>query len=50
MDQKGHHMKMSFKYFQIQESILQTVRSEQVDEKEWDHLSNFNVPFLIYGP
>ena len=33
MDQKGDHMKMNFEYFQIQKWILQTVRSEKVDEK-----------------
>ena len=27
------HMKMNFEYFQIQKWILQTVRSEKVDEK-----------------
>ena len=33
MDQRGDHMKMNFEYFQIQKWILQTVRSEKVDEK-----------------
>ena len=31
--QMGDHMKMNFEYFQIQKWILQTVRSEKVDEK-----------------
>ena len=33
MDQRGDHMKMNFEYFQIQNWILETVRSEKVDEK-----------------
>ena len=33
MDQRGDHMKMNFEYFQNQKWILQTVRSEKVDEK-----------------
>ena len=33
MDQRGDHMKMIFEYFQIQKWILQTVRSDNVDEK-----------------
>ena len=33
LDQKGDHMKMNFEFFQIQKWILQTVRSEKVDEK-----------------
>ena len=33
MAQSGDHMKMNFEYFQIQKWILQTVRSEKVDEK-----------------
>ena len=33
MGQRGDHMKMNFEYFQIQKWILQTVRSEKVDEK-----------------
>ena len=33
MEQRGDHMKMNFEYFQIQKWILQTVRSEKVDEK-----------------
>ena len=32
-DQRGDHMKMNSEYFQIQRSILQTVRSGKVDEK-----------------
>ena len=32
-DLKGDHMKINFEYFQIQKWILQTVRSEKVDEK-----------------
>ena len=28
-------MKMNFEHFQIQKLILQTVRSEKVDEKNW---------------
>ena len=33
MDQREDHMKMNFEFFQIQKWILQTVRSEKVDEK-----------------
>ena len=33
MDQNRDHMKINFEYFQIQKWILQTVRSEKVDEK-----------------
>ena len=33
MWQRGDHMKMNFEYFQIQKWILQTVRSEKVNEK-----------------
>ena len=33
MDQRGDHIKMNFEYFQIQKWILQTVRSEKVNEK-----------------
>ena len=33
MDQRGDHMKTNLKYFQMQKWILQTVRSEKVDEK-----------------
>ena len=39
MDQKkkrgggGRHMKMNFEYFKIQKWMLQTVRTEKVDEK-----------------
>ena len=33
MDQRGDHTKMNFGYFQIPKWILQTVRSEKVDEK-----------------
>ena len=32
MDQRGDHMKMNFEYFQIQKSVLQTVRLGKVDE------------------
>ena len=43
-------MKMNFEYFQIQKWILQTVRSQKVDEKKWVHLYSFHVPFLNYDP
>ena len=33
MDQREGHMKINFECFQIQKSILQTVRPEKVDEK-----------------
>ena len=33
MDQREGHMKINFEYFQIQKSVLQTVRSEKLDEK-----------------
>ena len=33
MDQRWHHMKMNFDYFQIQKWILQTAKVEKVDEK-----------------
>ena len=33
MDQRVDHMKMNFENFEIQKWILQTVRSEKVDEK-----------------
>ena len=33
MDQSEGHMKINFEYFQIQKSVLQTVRSEKLDEK-----------------
>ena len=33
MDQKVYHKKINFNYFQIQKWMLQTVRVEQVDEK-----------------
>ena len=33
MDQREDQMKMNFEFFQIQKWILQTVRSEKVDEK-----------------
>ena len=33
MDQREDHMKMNFGYFEIQKSMLQTVRAEKVDEK-----------------
>ena len=33
MDQRGDHMKMNFEYFEIQKWILQTAKSEKVDEK-----------------
>ena len=33
MDQMGDHVKMSFEYFQIQKWMLQTVRAENVDER-----------------
>ena len=36
---RGNHMKMNFEYFQIQKWILQTVRSEKVDNKMWSFFS-----------
>ena len=33
MDQRVHHIKMNFDYFQIQKWMLQTVRAENVDIK-----------------
>ena len=42
-------MKINVEYFQIQKSMLQTVRAEKVDKK-WGHLPNFHVPFLNYDP
>ena len=33
MDQRGNHMKMNFDYFQIQKWMLQTARTEKVDDK-----------------
>ena len=30
--------------------MLQTVKSEKLDEKKWVHLSSFYVSFLSYGP
>ena len=33
MDQRVDHVKMNFDYFRVQKWILQTVRTEKVDEK-----------------
>ena len=35
MDQRGDHMKMNFDYIQMQKWMLQTVKAEKVDEKNW---------------
>ena len=34
MDERGDHMKMNFDWFQIQKWILQTAKTEKVDEKD----------------
>ena len=41
-------MKMNFEYFQIQKSMLQTVRAEKADEKNGVVFS-FYVPFSSHG-
>ena len=33
IDQRGDHIKMTFDYIQIQKWMLQTVRTEKIDEK-----------------
>ena len=45
-----HHMRINFKYLQIKNWMLQTLRMEKVDEEKRNHLSSFHVPFLSYGP
>ena len=52
MDQMGDHIKMNFEYFQIQKWMLQTVRAEKIDEKNWVicHYTYFHVSFFSYGP
>ena len=39
-----------FEYFQTEKRICQIVRAKKVDEKKWDYLLSFHVPFMIYGP
>ena len=35
IDQSGNHMKINFEYFQIQKLMLQTLKAEKGDEKNW---------------